>query len=116
MSLRRHLGMSLVVAMGAAGALAFAGSGPSTAATSDVPQRVVSAYFADWDVYGRGYYVKDIPADKLNVIQYAFGVPGYDPGSGTASCGILDPWADYQQPYWTGDRWLSTKSAPKLSR
>ena len=67
------------------------------------PNSVVSAYFADWDVYGRGYYVKDIPAGQLNVIQYAFGVPSYDPASGAVGCGILDPWADYQQPYATGD-------------
>ena len=30
----------------------------------DAPKSVVSAYFADWDVYGRGYYVKDIPAES----------------------------------------------------
>jgi chitinase len=70
---------------------------------NDAPNKVVSAYFADWDVYGRGYFVKDIPTDKLNVIQYAFGVPSYDPSSGDVGCGILDPWADYQQVYWTGD-------------
>ncbi len=57
----------------------------------------MSAYFADWDVYGRGYHVKDIPVDKLNVIQYAFGVPGYDKTTGAVSCNVLDPWADYQQ-------------------
>ncbi|MEN0128410.1 MAG: glycoside hydrolase family 18 protein [Brevundimonas sp.] len=68
--------------------------------TPDAPSKVVTAYFADWDVYGRGYYVKDIPVTKLNVIQYAFGVPGYDAATGTASCNVLDPWADYQQVYW----------------
>src|SRR4051812_16098493 len=60
--------------------------------------RVVSAYFADWDVYGRGYNVKDIPADKLNVIQYAFGAPTFDKATGAVGCSILDPWADYQRP------------------
>ena len=59
----------------------------------------VCAYFADWDVYGRGYHVKDIPATKINVIQYAFGVPTFDPTTGAVGCDILDPWADYQQPY-----------------
>ena len=43
-------------------------------------RKVVTAYFADWDIYGRGYFVKDIPADKLNVIQYAFG-PAYRPSA-----------------------------------
>jgi chitinase len=93
----------LALTVAAAGAVAFHAAGASAAVASYAPQRVVSAYFADWDVYGRGYFVKDIPADKLNVIQYAFGVPGYDPTTGTASCNILDPWADYQQVYWTGD-------------
>jgi len=80
---------------------------PSTTANAahpaGAPAKVISAYFADWDVYGRGYFVKDIPADKLNVIQYAFGVPSFDPASGAVGCNILDPWADYQQVYWTGD-------------
>ena len=60
--------------------------------------RVVSAYFADWDVYGRGYNVKDIPADKLNVIQYAFAAPTFDKATGAVGCSVLDPWADYQRP------------------
>jgi len=80
---------------------------PATSAAAaqpanDAPKSVVSAYFADWDVYGRGYYVKNIPADKINVIQYAFGVPSFDPASGAVGCNILDPWADYQQVYWDG--------------
>jgi chitinase len=79
-------------------ASAVASSG--SAGVADAPNKVVSAYFADWDVYGRGYFVKDIPVDKINVIQYAFGVPGFDAATGKASCDILDPWADFQQVYW----------------
>src|SRR2546430_14523651 len=67
------------------------------------PRKVVTAYFADWDIYGRGYFVKDIPADKLNVIQYAFGVPTFDKATGAVGCGILDPWADSQRPAGTTD-------------
>src|SRR5262245_30238996 len=67
------------------------------------PSRVVSAYFADWDVYGRAYFVKNIPVDKINVIQYAFGVPTFDASTGAVGCNVLDPWADYQMVYWTGD-------------
>jgi chitinase len=91
-----------LVLMGPLAALGF-GSAAWAAPDSGAPASVVSAYFADWDVYGRGYFVKDVPADKINVIQYAFGVPGFDPATGTVSCGILDPWADYQQPY-TSDK------------
>jgi chitinase len=92
-----------VPATSAAASTSGTSSSRGTASTSDAPASVVSAYFADWDVYGRGYFVKDIPADKINVIQYAFGVPGFDPAAGSVSCNILDPWADYQQVYWTGD-------------
>ncbi|MBB5869958.1 chitinase [Allocatelliglobosispora scoriae] len=69
---------------------------------NQAPQKVISAYFADWDVYGRGYFVKDIPVDKLNVIQYAFGVPTFDAATETPGCSVLDPWADFQQVYWDG--------------
>lgn len=76
---------------------------PAQAATpkppSDAPAKVVSANFADWDVYGRQYHVKDIPVKTLNVIQYAFGEPFYNLNTGAVSCNILDPWADFQQPY-----------------
>ncbi|MCU1676587.1 MAG: hypothetical protein JWM93_1345 [Frankiales bacterium] len=59
---------------------------------------VVSAYFADWDVYGRGYEVADIPADNLNTILYAFGKPalGAD-ASAPVGCAPVDPWADYER-------------------
>lgn len=76
---------------------------PATAVAAGHPGKVVSAYYADWDVYARGYYVKDIPADKLTVIQYAFGVPTFDKATGAVGCDVLDPWADYQMPYWSGD-------------
>ena len=85
------------------GASLFAAAGPAAAsakpASGGAPAKVVSAYFADWDVYGRGYHVKDIPVSKVNVIQYAFGNPTYDPTTGAVGCSVLDPWADYQQPY-----------------
>src|SRR3954454_5148398 len=105
--MRRARRSSVVVAVAVGATIALvatpAAAHGSSHPSPDAPGKVVSAYFADWDVYGRGYYVKDIPADKLNVIQYAFGVPGYDPATGAASCNVLDPWADYQQVYWTGD-------------
>jgi chitinase len=99
---KRRFAVAAALVLGAGAAV-----GPATAVQAHdgggAPAKVVTAYFADWDVYGRGYYVKNIPVDKLNVVQYAFGVPGFDPATGTPSCDILDPWADYQQVYWTGD-------------
>ena len=86
----------------AAAVIAVAGpiltAAPAAAHTRHDDGRVVSAYFADWDVYGRGYNVKDIPADKLNVIQYAFAAPTFDKATGAVGCSVLDPWADYQRP------------------
>jgi chitinase len=93
---KRRLAVATALLVGAG--LALVGNG-TVASAHEVDGKVVSAYFADWDVYGRAYHVKDIPADKLNVIQYAFGVPTFDAATGTPGCGILDPWADYQQPY-----------------
>ncbi|MDM7853857.1 glycoside hydrolase family 18 protein [Cellulomonas alba] len=96
--------ISAALALGLTAALIAPASAQASARPSpDVPSKVVSAYYADWDVYGRGYFVKDIPVTKLNVIQYAFGVPGRDPSTGAPTCSVLDPWADYQQVYWTGD-------------
>jgi chitinase len=101
---KRRLAAASVLLLGAG----LVAAGPAAAAQahdrdSAGPRKVVSAYFADWDIYGRGYFVKDIPADKLNVIQYAFGVPTFDQATGTPGCGILDPWADFQRPAGTTD-------------
>jgi chitinase len=84
-----------------------AAASPVTAAAQSggygQPDKVVTAYFADWDVYGRQYFVKDIPVDKLNVIQYAFGKPTFDTATETPGCEVVDPWADYQMVYWGGE-------------
>lgn len=74
----------------------------STAATGDRHGRtkadpVVAAYFASWNVYGRGYQVKDIPVNKLNTILYAFGKPELAADrTPTGACAPADPWVDYQ--------------------
>ena len=103
MYLKKRLAVAAALVLGAGIAVV-----PATAASAGdgdgrdgTPDKVISAYFADWDVYGRGYFVKDIPANKINVIQYAFGNPTFDPATNTPGCAILDPWADYQQPYGT---------------
>ncbi|MDI1460467.1 glycoside hydrolase family 18 protein [Catellatospora sp. KI3] len=91
---------ALALTLGAGLMAAVPAQAAGTTAADKAPKKVISAYFADWDVYGRGYFVKDIPADKLNVIQYAFGVPTFDQATGAVGCGVLDPWADFQQVYW----------------
>src|SRR4051812_45563106 len=58
---------------------------------------VRAAFFANWDRYGRGYFVNQIPADKLNVIDYAFATV-----TSAGTCALTDPWSDYQAPTWSG--------------
>ncbi len=104
-SVKKRLAMVTAIVAGAGlTVLPATGASAQTSASArssanGAPSHVVTAYFADWDVYGRNYHVKDIPANKLNVIQYAFGKPTFDPSTGAVSCNVIDPWADYQQPY-----------------
>ena len=67
------------------------------AAAASAPNQVRGAFFTNWARYARGYFVKQIPADKLNVIDYAFAFI-----SPTGSCTLSDPWSDYQAPTWDG--------------
>jgi chitinase len=60
------------------------------------PSDVRGAFFANWDRYARGYFVNQIPADKLNVLDYAFAL------ATPTGCALSDPWSDYQAPTWDG--------------
>jgi chitinase len=87
------MGKKVQVLVAGLAALVLAGAAAGTAAAT--PQStVVGAYFASWDIYGRGYHPKDIPADKLTHIWYAFAYPTAD-----GTCAPADPWADFQRPY-----------------
>src|SRR3954467_885437 len=81
------LALVVSVALGAAAA----------AAARAQPSQVRAAFFANWDRYARGYFVKQIPAGKLNVIDYAFAAP-----TAAGTCGLSDVWSDYQAPTWSG--------------
>ena len=72
--------------------------GASAAAARPQPSQVRAAFFANWDRYARGYFVKQIPAEKLNVIDYAFAAP-----TAAGTCGLSDVWSDFQAPTWSGD-------------
>src|SRR5215470_3552127 len=98
-SVKKRLAALTAFVVGAGLSVLPATSASANAPAGGAPSHVVTAYFADWDVYGRNYHVKDIPANQVNVLQYAFGNPTFDPATGAVGCNILDPWADYQQPY-----------------
>src|SRR5205085_6074587 len=79
-------------------ALAAATAIPGVAAGASQPGQVRAVFFANWDRYARGYFVNQIPAGRLNVIDYAFALPTAD-----GKCALSDPWSDYQAPTWSGD-------------
>lgn len=80
------------------GALTLAGTAAADKPTT-APATVRSAFFANWDRYARGYFVNQIPADKLNLIDYAFAFP-----TAAGGCGLSDAWSDYEAPTWSGDQ------------
>jgi chitinase len=58
------------------------------------------AYFIQWGIYGRSFFVKNVDtsgaAAKLTHINYAFADVGPD-ATGAIVCKSADPWADYQR-------------------
>src|ERR687888_288282 len=89
-----HMRTLRFVAVAAAAALVLA----SAAAARSEPSQVRAVFFANWDRYARGYFVNQIPASRLNVIDYAFAMP-----TAAGTCALSDPWSDYQAPTWSGD-------------
>ena len=85
-----------IAAAAAVAALAFAGG--AVAHPSPPPQSVRAVFFANWDRYARGYLVNQIPADRLNDIDYAFATVTPD-----GRCALTDAWSDYQAPTAAGD-------------
>src|SRR5438874_5586927 len=79
-------------------ALGLAAGASARAAAQSQPTQVRAAFFANWDRYARGYFVNQIPASKLNVIDYAFAMP-----TAAGTCALSDSWSDYQAPTWSGD-------------
>ncbi len=60
----------------------------------------IIGYFTSWSVYVRDYHVPDIPADKINYINYAFA--NIDNVNGTIMLG--DAYADIDK-FYEGDSW-----------
>jgi len=60
----------------------------------------IVGYYTSWSVYVRDYHVPDIPANKINYINYAFA--NIDNGAGTIKLG--DYYADVDK-WYPGDSW-----------
>lgn len=71
---------------------------PPAAPAAGARKKVV-AYFPGWGVYGKGYEVAHLPADKLTHVIHAFARI-----SSAGEIEIIDPWADLERPAggWTG--------------
>jgi chitinase len=104
MNARGRLVAIVATATAIAVVASLAAAGPSRATAKARTSQVVG-YFIEWGIYGRNYKVKDVEtsgsADKLTVINYAFGNVAPD-ASGNVACKLGDDWADYQRP-WTAD-------------
>src|SRR3954453_8284930 len=74
---------------------------PTTPPTSGTSGKNVAGYFAEWGVYGRQYFVKNLvtsgSAAKLTHILYAFG------NTTGGQCSIGDSYADYDMAYTTAN-------------
>jgi chitinase len=102
---RRGRGVAVLAILAAVGlAVSAAVAGSSSASAAARGSRVVG-YYIEWGIYGRNYKVKDVKtsgsADRLSVINYAFGNVAPDT-TGQVVCKLGDEWADYQKP-WTAD-------------
>ncbi|MDC0145249.1 glycosyl hydrolase family 18 protein [bacterium] len=60
----------------------------------------IIGYYTSWSIYARNYEVSDIPAEKINIINYAFA--NINPNSGTITLG--DSYADIDK-FYPGDCW-----------
>ena len=60
----------------------------------------IIGYYTSWSVYVRDYHVPDIPANKINYINYAFA--NIDNAAGTIMLG--DYYADVDK-WYPGDSW-----------
>jgi len=86
-----------------------AGAGAEADGHGDGLQRV--AYFIQWGIYARQYFVKNVAdsgqAAHLTTINYAFGGV-----SQAGACSSLDTWADFQRPFAASESVDGVADAP----
>ncbi len=59
----------------------------------------IIGYFASWSVYDRNYHIKNIPADSITHINYAFADAVYNAAFDSAYIALLDSYADVEKFY-----------------
>src|SRR5215472_15244160 len=86
-----------------------AGAGAEADGHGDGLQRV--AYFIQWGIYARQYFVKNVAdggqAAHLTTMNYAFGGV-----SQAGACSSLDTWADFQRPFAASESVDGVADAP----
>ncbi len=66
---------------------------PVTGGPSITGPKIVG-YFPEWGIYQKNFHVSEIPASKMNVINYAFAKP-----TSTGELELFDAWAATQRAY-----------------
>jgi chitinase len=93
-------GLVAVAVVTPLGSTAFANNSGAERQSDQARLRQV-AYFIQWGIYGRSFFVKNVDtsgaAAKLTHINYAFADVGPN-ADGDIVCKSADPWADYQRP------------------
>lgn len=72
---------------------------PPPAPPPQIGSRIICGYYPEWGIYQRNYQVADIPAEKLNVVNYAFA----DVSEQGEVC-VYDSWAAVEKAF-PGDTW-----------
>jgi chitinase len=91
------------------GGATYVGGSPNTAGSgaTESGEHEVVGYFAQWGIYERNYHVKNIvssgSADRLTVINYAFGNIVNGKCHMVTQLGVGDAYADYQKSYSATD-------------
>src|SRR5262245_22465702 len=101
---RRSIAAGLVPLVAVSVALAWGatayGGGGGGSSEGDEPALRQVAYFIQWGIYGRSFFVKNVDtsgeASKLTHIDYAFA--NVAPEGSAVTCQSGDVWADYERP------------------
>ncbi|MAI81122.1 MAG: hypothetical protein CL917_19430 [Deltaproteobacteria bacterium] len=78
---------------------------PQGSVSSNDSKPILAAYYPEWGIYGRDYFIADIPGDELTHVIYAF-----VDLSASGQITLFDPWAATDRVF-TGDQSVSGATA-----